>query len=267
MTNYQHGFRPNKSTQQAIFDLVKFIHSGLNNKKLISCICLGVCKAFDCINHDILLYKLDSIGCTNTTLAWFRSYLTRTQTVRCNNVLSDVLNIKTGIGQGTILGPLIFIFYINDIIVRTGRLKINMYADDCILFMSGNNWNIMRNLIQPDLDNIQMWCEQNRLKLSISKSKSLLIGSVSKLTHVDHAQKLSLNDLELDIVPKYKYLGVVLDRYMSLTGLVSMVKKNIISRLYKLRKIRRMITTKCAVDIYKQTILPCLIILDLCCIL
>ena len=101
-----------------------------------------------------------------------------------------------------------------------------------------------------------MWCEQNRLKLSISKSKSLLIGSVSKFEHVDYAQKLSLNDLELDIFPKYKYLGAVLDRYMSLTGLVSMVKKNVISQLFKLRKIRRMITTKCAIDIYKQTILP-----------
>ena len=76
-----------------------------------------------------------------------------------------------------------------------------MYADDCILFMSGNNWNIMRNLIQPDLDNKQMWCEQNRMKLSISKSKSLLIGSISKLKHMDYAQNLSLNDLELDIEP------------------------------------------------------------------
>ena len=258
LTKYQYGFCPNKSTQQAIIDLIKFVHSGLNNKKLISCICLDVCKAFDCINHDILLYKLHSIGCTNSTLTWFKSYLTRTQAVRYNNVLSDVLKIKTGIGQGTILGPLILIFYINDIIVRTGRLKINMYADDCILFASGNNWNIMKDIIQPDLDGIQSWCNHNRLTLSISKSKTLLLGSISKIKKVDLTEKLVLNNVELDFVEKYTYLGVVLDRYMSLTGLVSSVKKNVVSQLFKLRKIGRMITVKCAIDIYKQTILPIL---------
>ena len=175
LSKYQYGFRSNKSTQQAVFELVKFIHSGLNNKKLIPCICLDVCKAFDCINHEILLYKFRSIGCSESTVSWFKSYLTRTQTVRYNNVLSDILNIKTGIGQGTILGPLIFIFYINDIIVRTGRLKINMYADDCILFTSGNNWDNIKERIQPDLDGIQSWCENNRLRLSITKSKTLLL--------------------------------------------------------------------------------------------
>ena len=103
----------------------------MNNKKIVSCICLDVCKAFDCINHDVLLYKMHKMGFSQNTMVWFKSYLDRTKTVRYNNTLSDVLKIKTGIGQGTILGPLIIIFYM---IVRLTRLKINMYADDCVLF-------------------------------------------------------------------------------------------------------------------------------------
>ena len=97
--------------------------------------------------------------------------------------------------------------------------KINMYADDCILFSSGNNWNRMRAVIQPDLDGIQLWCDRNRLKLSITKSKTLLIGSISRLNNVDYTGKLSLAGTELPFVKNYCYLGILLDKYMSLLPL------------------------------------------------
>ena len=109
-SSYQYGFRKGKSTQQAIFDLPKYIYSNLNHKKLISSVCLNVAKAFDSINHDLLLYKLSKIGFSNASLAWFKSYLTRTQRVNFENNISPELPIITGIGQGTILGPLLFIF-------------------------------------------------------------------------------------------------------------------------------------------------------------
>ena len=83
--------------------------------------------------------------------------------MKFNNIISDQLKVHTGIGQGTILGPSIFIFYINDIISVLDVLKINMYADDCILYTSGNYWNRMRQKIQPEKDNIHEWCTVNRL--------------------------------------------------------------------------------------------------------
>ena len=113
---YQYGFCPGKSTQQAIFDLTKFIYSALNHKKIVGSICLDVAKAFDSINHDILQYKWTKIGFNDKSIAWFKSHLERTQVVKFDNKISSKLPIVTGIGQGTILGPLIFIFYINDII-------------------------------------------------------------------------------------------------------------------------------------------------------
>ena len=102
-------------TSYAIFDFVKYVYSGLNRKKLISPVCLDVAKAFDCINHTILLHKMSKIGFNDNTIAWFKSYLDRTQVVKFDNIFSDKFNVKTSIGQGTILGPLLFIFYINDI--------------------------------------------------------------------------------------------------------------------------------------------------------
>ena len=192
------------------------------------------------------------------TISWFRSYLTRTQTVKYNNTLSVELSIKTGIGQGTILSPLLFIFYIDDIVQAKGNLKINMYTDNCILFKTGNNWNNMSITMQTDLGNIEQWCERNRLKLSISKSKCLLFGSRNKLAKIDYNNRLSLSDIPLQFVKSYKYLGISLDSEMTLTDLLSGVKKCINGHLFKLRKLRKNVTVECALMIYKQTILPLL---------
>ena len=200
--------------------------------------------------------QMSKIGFDPNTIRWFASYLSRTQIVRYNNIDSPMLNVKTGIGQGTILGPLIFIFYINDLISVTNTLKVNMYADDCILYSSGNDWNRMVHTFQPELDNIHLWCSENRLKLNVNKSKTLLIGSRSKLGKVDYANTLKIAGNVLSFVDKYKYLGTIIDKEMSLSYLLTDVKKSVLSKLFTLRKIRMYITEKCALSIYKQAILP-----------
>ena len=256
LSSYQYGFRQGKSTQQAIFDLTKYIYSNLNHKKIISTICLDVAKAFDCINHDLLLYKMSKIGFCINSLAWFKSYLTRTQIVKFDNNVSTELHVQTGIGQGTILGPIIFIFYINDIISVMRRLKINMYADDCILYTSGNDWSKISEKIQLEVDNVQRWYDSNMLKVNVNKSKVLLFGSRNKLGKVDLSNKIKIGDISLPFCKKYKYLGVTLDNEMSLTSFLSDTKKTVMNRLYNFRKLRPYITEKSAVAIYKQTILP-----------
>ena len=188
LTPYQYGFRQGRSTQQAAFDLLKYIYSGLNHKKVVGSVCLDVAKAFDCINHDILLFKLRKIGFSENSIAWFKSYLTRTQVVKFDNTLSSQCSIITGIGQGTILGPLLFIFYINDLTTVIHNLKINMYADDCILYNSGNNWTTMLQKMQPEIDRVQHWCVANRLKINESKSKVLLFASHQKLSKIDFSR-------------------------------------------------------------------------------
>ena len=112
--------------------------------------------------------------------------------------------------------------------------------------------------IQSDLDNVNCWSKRNRLKLSESKSKVILFGSIKKLKTVDYTQIVHIGDTYLDFVDKYKYLGVNLNKYMNLTGLLADIKRKVTCHLFKLRKIRRIITTYCAISIYKQTILPLL---------
>ena len=146
-------------------------------------------------------------------------YLTRRQVVKYDNALSNVANVKTGIGQGTILGPLVFIFYITDIASVLNSLKINMYADDCILYCSGNDWNRMKQKIQPELNLVQNWFDANRRKLNITKSSTLLIGSRSKLSKVDFLNNVNIDNKFLNFVEKYKYLGNSIDREMTMSGL------------------------------------------------
>ena len=112
--------------------------------------------------------------------------------------------------------------------------------------------------VQMDLDNVNSWCQRNKIKLSESKSKVILFGSKEKLKNVDYTKTVHIGDTYLEFVDRYKYLGVSLDKYMNLTSLLADVKKNTTCHLFKLRKLRRTIRTYCTISIYKQTILPLL---------
>ena len=161
-------------------------------------------KAFQSINHDVLLYKMSKTGFKKLFKKMaLRSYLTGTQVVKFGLTVSNEMPIITGIGQGTILGPLLFIFYINDIVTTVHHLKINMYADDCILYIS--EWNRMIQKIQPEVTNVQRWCLKNRLKISISKSKVLLFGSRNKSSKVDYSSNIILGNQSLSFVKNYRY--------------------------------------------------------------
>ena len=127
---------------------------------------------------------------------------------------------------------------------------INMYADDCILFKSGNNWGAMVDIIQPDLNRINAWCTRNRLQLSRQKSKVLLICSTNKLDSVDYNNRMILYNTPLSFVDCYKYLGITLDKTMDLTTLLSILKRSVTNHLFKLRKIRKFINQETAVIIY-----------------
>ena len=181
LSKFQYGFSPNLSTQTASFDLAKNIYSSLSNKKIFGTACLDVSKAFDTVNHRLLLYKLRAIGLSAKSITWFTSYLQWSQALVFDNSVSLVLSNNSGIGQGTILGPIMFILYINDIVNHIGEARINMYAGDCILYCTGNTWDCMRTILKTTLCNISLWFDHKALKLNVKKSKCLIISTRTKL--------------------------------------------------------------------------------------
>ena len=256
ISDRQYGFLPGRSTQEAIFDLVMHIFSSINDKKLMSLLFLDISKAFDCILHDRLLCKLRCIGADENVLSWFKSYLNRTQELTFRDITSSSIRVPTGIGQGTILGPLIFIFYMNDIVDKLFYVKLSMYADDCVLYLSGNNWNVMRPKLQEDLDCFEHWGELNNLHLNLTKTKLLFIASRSKLSRVNRGDALQLYNIDVNIVKQYNYLGVILDSEMTLRPFINYIKKTVSHKIFTLAKIRRHLTEHAAVMVYKLTILP-----------
>ena len=232
------------------------MYSSINNKKLMGLLFLDISKAFDCIIHERLLLKLAAIGCNSIVLQWFKSYLWRRQIVLYNSIESSSLSVSTGIGQGTILGPLVSIFYMNDVVDKLYYVKISMYADDCVLYLSGNNWVTIKAKIQEDLDCFEHWGELNNLHLNVKKTKMMFVSTRAKLTrHVD-IEPLQLYNRDVAIVKQYNYLGVILDSEMTLRPFFNHVRKLAHGKLFSFRKIRKYLSENSAIMVYKHTILP-----------
>ena len=138
LSEFQFGFLPEKLTYEAVFNVLLHMYSTVNNNKLMGVLFLDIAKAFICINHLLLYNKMRDAGMSHRVITSFRSYLARTQCVKYGDVISTSMNVENGIAQGTVLGPLIFIFYINDCVNILDKVKITMFADDCILYYSGN---------------------------------------------------------------------------------------------------------------------------------
>ena len=133
ISEYQFDLLPNRSTQEAVFELTKSMYSTIDTRKVMGLIFLA--KAFNCIHHERLYDKLYKIGCWNRFVTWLRSCLNCTQIVRLDNMKSNEIPVISGIAQSTVLGPLIFIFYINDVIHAISHCRISMFADNCIPHM------------------------------------------------------------------------------------------------------------------------------------
>ena len=255
---YQFGFLPEKSTQEAVFNTVRHLYSSINQNKIMGMIFLDIAKAFNCIDHSILYRKLYDVGASKRVVDWFKSYLNRTQVLRYGDKLSTVMNVPSGIAQGTVLGPLIFIFYINDCFKLPLNSHITMFADDCVLYLSGNNWKNVYDIMQNDLNVFVNWSERNGLAINAKKSQAMLMGSRNKVSKIADINPFKINNIRMDYVKQYNYLGIILDTEMSLIPLCKHVEKIVIDKIYMIRKLRKYLTYHAALQIYKQLILPIL---------
>ena len=256
LTKYQFGFLPKRSTHEAIFNTVRHIYSAINQNKIMGMLFLDIAKAFNCIDHDRLYSKLADIGMSNRVVQWFRSYLSRSQVIKYGENISNKLELPTGIAQGTVLGPLVFIFYINDCIKILRNVHITMFADDCVLYYTGNNWNNVHERMQDDLNRFVAWCTANRFSLNAKKTQAMIVGNRNRLSKLGNVDPFKVFGNEVKYVKQYNYLGVILDSEMSLLPLCKNVEKRVIDKVYMLRKIRKYLTYHAALQIYKQLILP-----------
>ena len=167
----QGGFRPNHSTCKTTAFFLNDIYKAINGNKILIATYIDAMKAFDTVNHSILLQKAECYGISGFTLNWLRNYLTeRYQCTVANDVISDKKLITCGVPQGSVCGPLLFLIYINDIANVLDHCKVSLYADDTVIYIENNNVKNAIDLLQCDLDNLSNWCTRNKLTINSKKN-------------------------------------------------------------------------------------------------
>ena len=167
---HQYGFQENKCTSSAILDLQSQLINNIEKKLFSCCVFLDFSKAFDTVNHEILLQKLEHYGFRGIAYSWFKSYLhKRTQTVNINGTNAKELNVNCGVLQGSVLGPLLFLIYINDIYTSSQILQFRLFADDTSILFANKCLDALEQTINSELVKVSSWLLANKLSLNVSK--------------------------------------------------------------------------------------------------
>lgn len=210
LSDSQYGFKKGVSTVDAFLDYSEFLYQCLDEKKHVVSVFADFSKAFDTVNHNILLTKLKCYGISVTALNWFKSYLhNRKQCVRIGSVNSQYLNITGGVPQGSVLGPILFLLYINDLPRVTPLLKTILFADDTTLSASHSDFHNLVTTLNLELSNFSTWTKANRLSLNTDKTSSMLFSNRISLENADSV--VSLNNTNISFLHSSKFLGVTVD--------------------------------------------------------
>jgi hypothetical protein len=209
----QYGFRVNLSTTFALIDAIDQIKESIDNKEHVLGLFLDVEKAFNCVNHKILLHKLDHYGFRGHILKLLSSYVSdRSQFTRINNVNSATNIINYGVPQGSILGPLLFLLYVNDIHASIID-EIILFADDTAIFIKNKN---LAELITHSTNTVKLiheWFKANKLSVSFNKSNFIVFSS-SRINS-DEINNIPYGEYTIPRVPHSKYIGMIIDEKLS----------------------------------------------------
>ena len=262
LSKYQSGFRPLHSTTTALLDATMEWFTNMDNGQINSVVFLDLSKAFDTVDHLILLRKLSLYGSSDSTIKWFQSYLTnRTQCCAVNGHLSSNRKIKCGVPQGSILGPLLFLLYINDLPQCLKFSRPRMYADDTNITVSDKSLTKVINSTNKDLANIKQWLLANKLSLNVAKTEHMFIGSDDNLNKIRDASLIHIDGLAIKKVSSAKCLGVKIDERLTWDEHTDYVCKKVSQAISGLKQVRRFISQNTAVTIFNSLIQP---IFDYC---
>jgi len=223
LSPHQFGFRKNSNTSDAIVEFLDHAYDSFSCRKYFISIFLDFSKAFDTVNHSILLEKLSHLGIRGVALTWFRSYLyNRVQYVRVGPSKSRLLPTTIGVPQGSILGPVLFLIYINDMCNCSDRLAYVHFADDTTAFHSGSDLQMLARETNVDLIKLRNWLHSNRLSLNISKTSFMLF--VDKKVDVP---LIHIDGVAIERTREARFLGVLVDDRLTFSGHTSQLARKI----------------------------------------
>ena len=251
----QYGFQKNKSTEHALLDIHSKIIDAFENKEIPCCIFLDFAKAFDTVNHSILINKLNHYGIRGNSLKWLESYLSnRTQCVQIGNQLSEKMTINCGVPQGSVLGPLLFLLYINDIANSSNLINFQLFADDTCIFYSHKNKTVLENNLNQELSKVSDWLIANKLSLNVDKSNVLVFRN--KNSNDEQILNLFINGEKLSEQIFAKYLGLLFDNKLTWQYQIDHISSKLTKGNAMLAKLRHFVPAKSIRNIYNALIQP-----------
>ena len=220
----QFGFRKGKSTETALMEFTEFVQTGLTQKKSIGTIFMDLSKAFDVMDHKILKEKLFHYGFRGTFLDLLMSFLSnRKYFVHVNGLKSDVKALNIGVPQGSTLGPLLFLIFINDMKNCSNILKFIQFADDTTIMHESTDINVLNKTLEIEANKVILWFNSNKLIINLSKTNSMLFTNQNNVRNLN----ISLNNSNIECVKEATFLGVVLDNKLSWKAHVKHISRKI----------------------------------------
>lgn len=262
LSDVQYGFRKKHSTQHTLLDIINTIQYNMDHKLLTCAVFIDLAKAFDTVDHSILLKKLYIYGIRGCVYNWFKSYLSeRTQTTSVNNCISDKVGINYGVPQGSILGPVLFLLYINDICNVSKILKFHIFADDTNILYSNKCIKKLESTMNTELEKLQIWFIANKLTINTKKTNFVIFHSSRRLIVPINIQIFDYKTnkfLPLDQKNYVKYLGVLLDSKLSWKPHIDYISGKISRMAGIFSRLRHFIPKRTLIKMYNSILQPIL---------
>ena len=257
LVSHQSGFRSLHSVVTCLLKGTSDWYIDIDNGRYTAMTFIDLKKAFDTVDHQILLDKMHFYGITGHAHKWFSSHLdNRKQCCRVNGTTSSIENIDFGVPQGSCLGPLLFPLYINDVPFALKKAKTTMYADDTGLSYSSHTNDELDLVINEELSCIEKWLQGN--KLNVVKTQAIIIGSKPKIkklkNNLSALPSFRVGGEEIDLINKTKYLGAVIDNCLTWESHISVIQKKISRAIGLLKYARNFVQTGTLINLYRSII-------------
>ena len=256
----QSAYRAFHSTETALLRVQNDIFSCMDKKKLMALVMLDLSAAFDTIDHNILLRRLESrFGIKGVALQWIKSYLSqRKQSVKFGNTISDPIELFFGVPKGSVLGPLFFSLYISPMsdIAESHSIGHMFYADDLQLYTTVNprhDNHVGLAILESCINNIKDWMQVNFLKINDSKTEFVMFGSKHNLSHSEN-RNIKVGNHQIATVETVHNLGAQMDKHLSMDSFIQAKSKSITFQLRTLRRIRKFLTDSACRILVQATI-------------
>ena len=259
--NSQYGFRSGFSTTHAIQDMLSTIQTNMDKNRFSCAIFIDFKKAFDTVNHSILLKKLERYGIRGIVNDWFDSYLSgRSQTIEIDSYISSKESLSCGVPQGSVLGPLLFLLYINDITKASDIFNFFLFADDTNLLYANKDLDLLESTVNAELIKVCDWITANKLTLNIKKSNFVIFRPRQKKLSSNITIQIpdisSRKIINLDRKETVKFLGLLIDSNLTWKSHVDYISTKISKSIGLIAKLRYFVPQSTLITLYWSLVYP-----------